>query len=113
MNEDNFSTQAYLSGQYEGMVKKNLKNLDPNGEPTRRVRLEDGILLPNYRLPTESEWEYAAKALKGNSQFENVNQKRLYAWNGLTTRDPEGKGKGLCMPITREVVEITWVWLVI
>jgi gliding motility-associated lipoprotein GldJ len=95
VNEDNFSTQAYLSGQYEGMVKKNLKNLDPNGEPTRRVRLEDGILLPNYRLPTESEWEYAAKALKGNSQFENVNQKRLYAWNGLTTRDPEGKGKGI------------------
>ena len=23
----------------------------------RNVRMEDGILLPNYRLPTEAEWE--------------------------------------------------------
>lgn len=95
VNEDNFNTQAYLAGQYEGLVKKNLKNLDPNGEPTRRVRMEDGVLLPNYRLPTEAEWEYAAKALKGNSKFENVNEKKIYAWNGAGMRDNVGGGKGI------------------
>jgi gliding motility-associated lipoprotein GldJ len=95
VNEDNFNTDAYLAGQYEGMVKKNLKNLDPNGEPTRRVRMQDGILLPNYRLPTEAEWEYAAKSLKGNSKYENVNEKKLYSWNGLGMRDEIGSGKGI------------------
>ena len=54
-DEDNFNTEAYLVGQYQGDVKKNLKDLRTGGE--RPVRFEDGILLPSYRLPTEAEWE--------------------------------------------------------
>jgi len=53
VNEDNFNTDAYLAGQYEGMVKTDLVDLDPNKD-TRKVRVEDGIFLPRYRLPTEA-----------------------------------------------------------
>ena len=85
VNEDNFNTDAYYNGQYEGLVKNNLRDIAPGGTD-RKVAIEDGIMLPEYRLPTEAEWEYASSALIGNSQYENINTKRIYPWNGLTTR---------------------------
>ncbi|MEX0967609.1 MAG: SUMF1/EgtB/PvdO family nonheme iron enzyme, partial [Bacteroidia bacterium] len=91
MNEENFNTEAYLSEQYDPVTKRPIKN--PSGEE-RRVRMEDGILLPEYRLPTEAEWEYAALALPGNAVYENVNTRRMYPWNGYTHRMEEGKYKG-------------------
>ncbi len=86
-DEDNFNTEAYLLGQYEGSVKKNLKDLKTGGE--RAVSFEDGILLPSYRLPTEAEWEYAALALVGNQatdKDELITDKRIYPWDGNTVR---------------------------
>lgn len=85
-NENNFNTDAYLAGQYEGMVRDELYNLDPNSSGTRKVKMEDGILLPRYRLPTEAEWEFAALGLIGNTLFERIIERRLYPWNGHVTR---------------------------
>jgi len=84
---DVFDTDAYLEGQYEGNVRKNLPDIRTGGE--RSVKFEDGILTPSFRLPTEAEWEYAALALLGNHQNpkdELISDRRYYPWDGASPR---------------------------
>jgi gliding motility-associated lipoprotein GldJ len=95
--ENNFNTEAYLLGQYDGIAgKKPIPDLDPNKD-SRRVRWEDGVLLPRYRLPTEAEWEYAALGLIGNSQEERMTNRRIYPWDGHITRNASQKERGKMM----------------
>jgi gliding motility-associated lipoprotein GldJ len=94
--DQNFNTEAYLAHQYEGAVGQELEDLDPNKD-FRKVRMEDGILLPKYRLPTEAEWEFAALALVGTSVGERVYERRIYPWNGDGLRNPSSSDKGKIM----------------
>ena len=80
-DQDYFSTDAYLSGKWQGQLKQKLPSFDEQN-PERDVKMEDGIFLPKYRLPTEAEWEYAAYGLIGNTIGERITDRRIYPWNG-------------------------------
>ncbi len=92
--ENNFTTKSYLLGLYTappGKIKTK------KGEPKQTIAtMESGILLPDYRLPFEAEWEYAAYGLinqnpkvstKKKRGEELVSNKQMYPWsqniNGL------------------------------
>lgn len=99
--ENNFNTEAYLLGQYTSQVegKKPIENLsynpnDPNSKEFRTSRIEDGVVLPSYRLPTEAEWEYAALGLIGNSEYGRISQRKRYPWNGNYVRTTNKKYYG-------------------
>jgi gliding motility-associated lipoprotein GldJ len=93
---ENFNTEAYLAGKYEGVVKENKASLNPNRE-TRRVNMSDGIILPRYRLPSEAEWEFAALGYIGNTYEERLYERRIYPWDGHNVRNSNKQNRGKMM----------------
>lgn len=101
-----FTTDAYLANQYHPQEEQFLRDLSPKtGWSGKRkdlgqriVRMEDGILLPRYRLPTEAEWEFAYYGLIGSMTNPEdpgvIENRRTYPWTGHWVRQDDQEFQG-------------------
>ncbi len=101
--EASFDTEAYinspsksLGGNEELVLKKGANGKKQVGDDAKNVYAQrsSGLILPEYRLPTESEWEYAAVALVGNREYNIYKGQKKYPWNGQYTRSSKRQSKG-------------------
>lgn len=102
--ENSFSTETYINtpskafgGNEEVVLKKEMGGgRRPAADTAKNVYAQrsSGLILPEYRLPTEAEWEYAAVALVGNREYNIYKGQKKYPWNGQYTRSSKRQYRG-------------------
>ncbi len=104
--ESTFSTDTYINAPtltYGGneeiinpergnkrFVRKDADGNESNIYATR----ETGLITPKYRLPTETEWEYAALGLSEIRDYNLYRGRKKYPWDGQYTRSGSRKNRG-------------------
>jgi len=104
LNDENyFSRDGYVMspstsfGGDDGIVLKKPQkgSTSKGGEPSNvYATVATGAIIPEYRLPTEVEWEYAAIALNEKREYNIYRGKKKYPWSGSYTRSGKRKDKG-------------------
>jgi gliding motility-associated lipoprotein GldJ len=98
--ESTFSTETYLAaptktfGGNEEIVLKRGMVKSAKDSVNVYARRSSGLILPEYRLPTESEWEYAAAADVGQREYNIYKGQKKYPWSGSYTRSGKRQVKG-------------------
>jgi len=93
---ESFSNEAYLNRPesiYGGQIDSLQGKMKKDSVSTFAKR-SSGVILPEYRLPTETEWEYAAQAQIGSREYNNYRGRKKYPWEGDYTRNGQRVGRG-------------------
>ncbi len=91
-----FSTETYLNrpeAVYNGQIDS-LQGSKKKDSINTYASRSSGVIIPEYRLPTETEWEYAAQANQGTREYNNYRGRKKYPWDGEYTRNGQRVGRG-------------------
>lgn len=98
-----FNTDTYINaptltyGGNQEITQGNKRNVrtDADGNETGvYATRETGIISPKYRLPTETEWEYAALGLSEIRSYNLYRGRKKYPWDGQYTRSGKRQVRG-------------------